>query len=61
MVSTGIPQLRTFEDIHYLREAFELQKSEEEASKHFDRLIIESLNTKRTQINNAIHIMAHPD
>jgi len=61
MLTTGIPQLSTTEDLEYLRESFALQKTDEEAEKIFIRLIDESLNTKTTQINNAIHILAHPN
>lgn len=61
MLSTGIPQLKRFEDIYYLRNIFFLSKTDEEAKKHFTSLIYESLYTKRTRVNNAIHILAHPD
>jgi phosphatidylinositol kinase/protein kinase (PI-3 family) len=61
MLSTGIPQLKRFEDIYYLRNVFFLSKTDEEAKKHFTSLIYESLYTKRTRVNNAIHILAHPD
>lgn len=81
MVSTGIPELRCEEDIDYLREAFSLDISEEEAgmsvlccvvlcngywhviissAKKFMKLINESLSTKATQLNFAIHILANP-
>jgi len=61
MLSTGIPELRSEEDINYLREAFSLEMTDEEASKKFERLIEESLKTKATQLNFMIHIMAHPE
>jgi len=61
MLSTGIPELQKFEDLYYLREAFSIGVSDDEAAQIFRRLISESLNTKLTQLNNAIHIMAHPD
>jgi phosphatidylinositol-4,5-bisphosphate 3-kinase len=59
MLSTGIPELTCVEDINYLRNAFTLDYTEEEAREHFTKLIYESLSTKTTQFNNAIHILAH--
>lgn len=59
MLSTGIPELTAEEDIYYLRNAFSLDNDDEEAAEAFSALIIESLNTKTTQINFAIHILAH--
>ncbi|PRP86674.1 phosphatidylinositol 3-kinase [Planoprotostelium fungivorum] len=61
MVSTGLPQIKRFEDIYYIRGAFVLDKTEEEAAEYFADLIHESLSTTRTRVNNAIHIWAHPD
>eukprot|EP01132_Coremiostelium_polycephalum_P011112 gene11112-13596_t len=61
MISTGIPELSTKEDIQYLREAFLMNLSDEEASKSFYRLIEKSLKTKTTQVMFAMHILAHPD
>jgi phosphatidylinositol-4,5-bisphosphate 3-kinase len=61
MLSTDIPQLSRFEDLYYLRDAFSLDKNDAEAAELFKELISVSLNTMRTQINNAIHIFAHPN
>eukprot|EP01102_Stenamoeba_stenopodia_P020703 TRINITY_DN8172_c0_g1_i5.p1 TRINITY_DN8172_c0_g1~~TRINITY_DN8172_c0_g1_i5.p1 ORF type:complete len:1732 (-),score=326.42 TRINITY_DN8172_c0_g1_i5:97-5292(-) len=61
MLSTGIPQLKKPEDLHYLREAFCLQKTDEEAAVVFADKIMESLNTKMTQLNNFVHNLAHAD
>ena len=59
MLSTGIPELKSEEDVDYLATALSLDlPSEDEASKTFTRLIYESLNTKATQINFAIHLLA---
>jgi len=60
MLSTGIPELQEEEDLNYLREAFALSKSNEEASKKFTKLIYESLHTKSIQLNFAIHLLANP-
>ena len=59
MLSTGIPELKSEEDIEYLRDAFTLDKPAKFAEERFTSLIYESLNTKTTQLNNAIHIWAH--
>jgi hypothetical protein len=59
MLSTGIPELRSAEDIEYLRDAFSLDFTDSQAADKFKTLIYESLYTRATQINNAIHILAH--
>jgi phosphatidylinositol-4,5-bisphosphate 3-kinase catalytic subunit alpha/beta/delta len=61
MLSTGIPELREEADINYLRDAFSLGLTDEQAAKKMESLINESLKSKATQLNNAIHIFAHPD
>ena len=59
MLYAGIPELRRPEDIAYLKDQFLLHMSAEDAGKTFRSWIYESLYCKTTQINNAIHIMAH--
>eukprot|EP01116_Phalansterium_solitarium_P018016 TRINITY_DN4609_c0_g1_i1.p1 TRINITY_DN4609_c0_g1~~TRINITY_DN4609_c0_g1_i1.p1 ORF type:complete len:1412 (-),score=535.42 TRINITY_DN4609_c0_g1_i1:565-4800(-) len=59
MLSTGIPELTSVDDIRYLTDAFSLGSTDAEASKKFTGLIYESLATRTTQVNNAIHIWAH--
>ena len=59
MVLTGIPELKSEEDINYLKNALSLDLTEKEASKKFKKLIIKSLNTKFVLINDMIHIIAH--
>lgn len=62
MLSTGLPQLRSIEDIGYLRESFQLnQKKEELVETQWKVLLMESLNSKSTAINFFIHNLAHPD
>lgn len=58
MLSTGIPELTGVADISYLRDAFALEMTDEKAREKFTLLVYESLNTKTTQLNNAIHILA---
>jgi len=59
MLSTGIPELQSVEDINYLRKAFSLEMTDNEATLLFTKLIYESLGTKTTVFNNVIHILAH--
>ena len=59
MLYAGIPELRRPEDISYLKDQFLMHMSAEDAGKTFRSWIYESLYCKTTQINNAIHIMAH--
>eukprot|EP00301_Raphidiophrys_heterophryoidea_P021396 c5841_g1_i2.p2 GENE.c5841_g1_i2~~c5841_g1_i2.p2 ORF type:complete len:180 (-),score=36.50 c5841_g1_i2:520-1059(-) len=59
MLSTGIPELKTPKDLDFLRDTLLLDATDDEAAKRFRELIMESLNTKSTQLNNAIHILAN--
>ena len=59
MLSAGIPELQTAEDIDYLRESFLLEMDDDEAEEVFVKWIFESLYCKTTQLNNAIHTWAH--
>merc|ERR1711988_493476 len=61
MVQAGIPQLKAADDLKYLHKSFSLEYTNAEADEKFRKLIFESLATKTTQLNNAIHILAHPD
>ena len=61
MVSTGMPQLTSFEDIEYLRNAFMVDLSDEEAGTAFKKLIDESLSSLATKLNFVFHILANPD
>ncbi|KAI9223248.1 hypothetical protein BC828DRAFT_437039 [Blastocladiella britannica] len=60
MLSTGIPELQTADDIAYLRDAFCLGLSESEAAEEFQNLIFESLRLGwSTQLNWWVHNLAH--
>lgn len=61
MLQTGIPELKSEDDIAYLTDAFSLELSDEEASQKFTSLISKSLETTATQLNFAIHIWANPE
>ena len=60
MLSTDIPEIRSGDDIAYLQTAFNLELNDSEAREAFHKLILQSLGTVMTRINNAIHIAAHP-
>jgi hypothetical protein len=60
MLATGIPELRREEDLNYLRESFSMDLNDDEAEKKFTKLINDSLRTKATQLNFAIHLLANP-
>eukprot|EP00727_Mastigamoeba_balamuthi_P013498 m51a1_g8771 putative phosphatidylinositol- -diphosphate 3-kinase (1513) ;mRNA; r:160021-166529 len=60
MLSTGIPELSSEDDVMYLRGAFCAGRTAEDARATFEKLIYQSLGTVMTRINNAIHIAAHP-
>eukprot|EP00002_Diphylleia_rotans_P005530 TRINITY_DN1469_c0_g2_i1.p1 TRINITY_DN1469_c0_g2~~TRINITY_DN1469_c0_g2_i1.p1 ORF type:complete len:1062 (-),score=220.71 TRINITY_DN1469_c0_g2_i1:385-3570(-) len=59
MLSTGIPELQSEDDIVFLQKAFSCELNEKDASVKFTKLVYTCLGTKTTQINNAIHIFAH--
>eukprot|EP01130_Rhizamoeba_saxonica_P000257 TRINITY_DN10235_c0_g1_i1.p1 TRINITY_DN10235_c0_g1~~TRINITY_DN10235_c0_g1_i1.p1 ORF type:complete len:1064 (+),score=229.29 TRINITY_DN10235_c0_g1_i1:285-3476(+) len=58
MISTGIPELRS-ESLKYLRDSLSVSLSDDEAAEKFLSLIDISLNDKRTNLNFAVHILAH--
>jgi len=60
MLSTDIPEIRSSDDISYLQQAFSLELNDADARESFNKLIMQSLGTVMTRINNAIHIAAHP-
>ena len=62
MLSTGIPELQTAEDIDWLRDktgVYGSEMSEEDAADFFEKQIYIALYTTTTQLNNAAHIIAH--
>ena len=60
MLSTGIPELKSPQDLEYLRESLCIGRTESEASEHFRRLVRESLRMGwSTQLNWWIHNIAH--
>ncbi|KAI9139257.1 hypothetical protein BKA69DRAFT_1086883 [Paraphysoderma sedebokerense] len=60
MLTTGIPELRTVDDLAYLRDAFCLGLSEEEAADEFRSCIFESIRLGwSTQLNWWVHNLVH--
>mmetsp|Transcript_419 Transcript_419/g.1446 ORF Transcript_419/g.1446 Transcript_419/m.1446 type:complete len:1166 (-) Transcript_419:175-3672(-) len=59
MLCTGIPELGSEQDIEYLRYAFAVGTTEEEAEQYYKKLIYSSLNTKTTIINDVLHVWIH--
>lgn len=53
MLSTGIPQLTSYEDIFWVKDALRLDLTEEEATIYFTKLIHDSCGSWTTLVNNA--------
>lgn len=59
MLSTGIPELQSVEDLFYLRKSLSLDlKTEKEASREMVKLIKKSLSSKKTRLNHFSHLVA---
>ncbi|KAF1334642.1 Phosphatidyl inositol kinase, partial [Globisporangium splendens] len=58
-LTCGIPEFASSEHIKWVHKTLMIELSDEEAEKRFKKLIKVALNTKTTQINDAIHLMAH--
>ena len=62
MLFAGLTQLTSYDDLAYMKKSLlTAVSSDSEAYENFNKLIDESLSTKSTQLNFAIHIFAHPD
>lgn len=59
MLSTGMPQLSCAEDVRYLHRALRLETDSADSAKFFTSLIYRSLESKISQLNFAVHILAH--
>lgn len=60
MKCTGIPELRSVEDISYLRDVLVLDRTQEQAAEHFRQQIQKCLKLQwSTQINWLAHNLVH--
>eukprot|EP01138_Halocafeteria_seosinensis_P005538 gb/GECG01005661.1/.p1 GENE.gb/GECG01005661.1/~~gb/GECG01005661.1/.p1 ORF type:complete len:1533 (+),score=231.60 gb/GECG01005661.1/:1-4599(+) len=59
MLSCGLPELKEESDIYWLRDKLMLNVTDAEASSAFRERIRESMNTKATLLNHAVHSFAH--
>lgn len=59
MLSTGIAELRSEEDLKYLKGTMALHLNDDEAAELFRSLVNESLNTTATRLNFLFHMWAH--
>ena len=56
----GIPRIQQSKDLLYLKTALQVGQTNEEAEKHFERLIHQSYENVRARLNFAVHILANP-
>jgi hypothetical protein len=59
MISVGLPELQSRENVVYLRDMLVLQKSDADATLYLKALIDESLRSFNTQVGEVIHIAAN--
>ncbi|EFC49912.1 predicted protein [Naegleria gruberi] len=59
MLATGIPELRSSNDVKWIENCLKLKGTDEEGSAHFREQLKKSLSNTKTNINNALHIIAH--
>ncbi len=59
MISTGMTELQSVDDLEYLIDALRLDLSDEKASEHFRDLFWKTLNSKSAQLNFFVHNVAH--
>jgi phosphatidylinositol kinase/protein kinase (PI-3 family) len=58
MLHAGLPQLQKAEDIEHLKTALAVDMTDAEADIHFRKLIMQSLKSRTTKMNFAIHNLA---
>ena len=59
MVSSGMPELQTDEDIFWLRDKLQLDVAEDAAGEHFKQKIEEAYKNKRVRLNDVAHLLKH--
>lgn len=61
MITSGLAQLNSQESIQYMRNAFMLDLTDDEAAIAFNRLIDRCLSSIATRAMFVFHVLAHPD
>jgi hypothetical protein len=59
MISVGLPELKSRENVVYLRDMLVLEKSDADAERFLKGLIEESLRSFNTQVGEVVHILAN--
>lgn len=59
MIHCGLPELQKAKDIEWIRDKLVFEMTNEEASKHFCGLFIESMSNKRQLVMDAVHYWKH--
>lgn len=59
MVGGGIPELSTLEEVEWLRNALQLDLTDEEADLHWEKLVANCLATRSRQMDDMFHMLAH--
>ena len=59
MLSIGLEELKSVENIMFLRDRLDLDMKDEQVGPHFKSLVDESLTTKTTQFMDIVHIIAN--
>ena len=59
MLSTGLEELTSVENIMFLRDQLVLNMTDEQAVVHFKERIDEAEKTKTQQFNDIVHILAN--
>jgi len=59
MISVGLPELQSRENVVYLRDMLVLEKDDVEASRYLVALIEESRTSFNTQVGEVVHILAN--
>jgi hypothetical protein len=59
MIAAGMPELRSCEDIHYLRDRLLLTLTDDAASKAFKKEIKKTISDFYRRVDNSIHILKH--
>lgn len=59
MLSIGLTELQSVDNIMFLRDQLALDKTDDESRNTFKALVEESLTTKTTQFMDMVHILAN--